>query len=268
MKEKVAIVTKAGLTEIKERVAIVDEIRNDGNFDVYELKVGDEYKDDTPIAVVFGGDGTMLEAVREAKGRDISFFGVNLGNLGFLTSCEKNESAKNIVKALKERKCAERMLLCGSIDGNDFQALNEVVIKSATSRPIYVDLYIDGNFVDCYHSDGAIVASPTGSTAYSLSAGGPIVAPSVDALTINPICPHSLHSRPLVVGANSKIVLSLHGSETASVFADGKFIFSAKDGDEIVVNKSENKAKFIIANNDDFYKKLLQKMNRWGVTSR
>jgi len=268
MKEKVAIVTKAGLTDIKERIAIVEELKNDGDFDVYELKAGEEYQNGTEVALVFGGDGTMLEAVREAKGRDIAFFGVNLGNLGFLTSCEKNEEPKNIIGAIKERKCAERMLLCGGANGCDFQALNEVVIKSATSRPIYVDLYIDGNFVDCYHSDGAIVASPTGSTAYSLSAGGPIVSPSVDALTINPICPHSLHSRPLVVGANSKIVLALHGSETASVFADGKFVACVKDGDEIIVEKSANKAKFIIANGDDFYKKLLQKMNRWGVTSR
>lgn len=268
MKEKVAIVTKAGLTDIKERIAIVEELKNDGFFDVYELNVGDEYQNGTKVAVVFGGDGTMLEAVREAKSKDIAFFGVNLGNLGFLTSCEKNEDAKSVISAIKERKYAERMLLCGSANGCDFQALNEVVIKSATSRPIYIDLYIDGDFVDCYHSDGAIVASPTGSTAYSLSAGGPIVSPSVDALTINSICPHSLHSRPLVVGANSKIVLALHGSENASVFADGKFVSDAKDGDKIIVEKSANKAKFIIANSDGFYKKLLQKMNRWGVTSR
>lgn len=268
MKEIVAIVTKAGLTDIKERIAIVEELKNDGDFDVYEIDAGKEYQKDTDVAVVFGGDGTMLEAVREAKGRDIAFFGVNLGNLGFLTSCEKNEDAQNIIAAIKERRCTERLLLLGNANGCEFQALNEVVVKSATSRPIYVDLYIDDNFVDCYHSDGAIVASPTGSTAYSLSAGGPIVAPSVDALTINPICPHSLHSRPLVVGANSKIVLALYGSETASVFADGKFVACLKDGDEVMVEKSANTAKFIIANSDDFYKKLLQKMNRWGVTSR
>lgn len=268
MKEKIAIVTKSGLTDTKERLAIVEQLKNDGAFDVYEQSVGEPYQEGTTTTVVFGGDGTMLEAVRSAKDENIAFFGVNLGNLGFLTSCEKNESAQNVVKAIKERKIVERMLICATIFGKDVEALNEFVVKSATSRPVYIDLSINGSFADSYHSDGAIVASPTGSTAYSLSAGGPIVAPDVDALTINPICPHSLHSRPLVVGANSKISLSLHGSESASVFADGRLIASIAAGDEIVVQKSHEKAKFIIANNDDFYKKLLQKMNGWGVTSR
>lgn len=268
MKKLIAIVTKAGLTDIKERNAIVDAIKADDAFDVYEIGTNEEYKDNTSLAVVFGGDGTMLEAVRMAQKSNIALFGVNLGNLGFLTSCEKDEPIEDILAAIKNRKCVEKMLLETSVNGITCSALNEVVVRSATSRPIYVDMSIDGTFVDSYHSDGAIVSSPTGSTAYSLSAGGPVLAPDVDALVINPICPHSLHSRPLVINSDSEVTLSLHGNEIASVFADGRLIANIESGDVVKIVKSAEKANFIIDKEDDFYKKLLQKMNRWGVTSR
>ena len=265
MKTKIAILTKAESSPEKDM--FVAAIKQSDDFGVCIVNSGKDVPQDCKNLIVFGGDGTVLEAVKNV-GDDVIVTGINGGNLGFLTQFEKDCAIEDILNAIKDGKFDKRMTLEVDCDDLHDTALNEIVLKSATSRPVFIDVYVDGKFVDSYHSDGAIVSSPTGSTAYSLSAGGPVLAPDVDAIVIIPICAHSLHSRPLVVGANSKIVLSLHGSETASVFADGKFIFSAKDGDEIVVNKSENKAKFIIANNDDFYKKLLQKMNRWGVTSR
>ena len=265
MKTKIAILTKAESSPEKDM--FVAAIKQSDYFGVCIVNSGKDVPQDCKNLIVFGGDGTVLEAVKNV-GDDVIVTGINGGNLGFLTQFEKDCAIEDILNAIKDGKFDKRMTLEVNCDDLHDTALNEIVLKSATSRPVFIDVYVDGKFVDSYHSDGAIVSSPTGSTAYSLSAGGPVLAPDVDAIVIIPICAHSLHSRPLVVGANSKIVLSLHGSETASVFADGKFIFSAKDGDEIVVKKSENKAKFIIANNDDFYKKLLQKMNRWGVTSR
>lgn len=268
MKEKIAIITKAGLADNPSRLKVIEALENEGSFDVYQIGIDDVVESDTPLAVVFGGDGTMLEAVRMTEGKNVALLGVNLGNLGFLTACEKDAPTDEVLRLIKTRKCVERMLLDVSVCGKRFAALNEIVLKGANSRPIFVDLSIDGRFVDSYHSDGAIVSSPTGSTAYSLSAGGPVLAPDVKALVVNPICAHSLHSRPLVVGSDASITLTLYGSENANVFVDGRHIASLRDGDCVRVAKSLNTAKFVTSDNDDFYKKLLQKMNVWGVTAK
>lgn len=264
MKKRIAVVTKTEMISSSVRRDILAAIENDGGFSLSVLPDAGKITDES-VVLVFGGDGTVLEAIRAIDGKDLPLLCVNLGNLGFLAEYEKDVSANQVVCALKNGKVTEKMLLC--VKAGDFceRALNEVVVKSLTSRPIYVDVYVDGVFVDSYHSDGAIVSSPTGSTAYSLSAGGPILAPDVEAFVINPICAHSLHSRPLVVSAGSKVELRLK-SDCAGVCVDGKSSFALQNGDVVCVSKSQKSAKFIRTRDEDFYKKLLQKMNRWGTT--
>lgn len=266
VKELLATITKDGFQNNVERLAIINAVRNDGGFELYEIGIDGEIRDNTSLALVFGGDGTTLETVRICAPKGVPVLGVNLGNLGFLTSCEKTISPKDLISAIKNKQVFRRSLLDVHTPIGQFVALNEVTLKGKNSRPIYVDLYVDTAFVDCYHGDGTIISTPTGSTAYSLSAGGPILAPDVNALLVNPICAHSLHSRPIVVSDVSLVSLQLRGENDADVFVDGKCVATIKSGEKITAKKSQNTAQFVTVNGGDFYKKLLDKMNSWGTT--
>ena len=126
---------------------------------------------------------------------------------------------------------------------------------------------MDGQFADCYRSDGVIVATPTGSTAYSLSAGGPVLAPEVDAVIVNPVCPHTLHSRPIVAGGSSEIVLRLSSEESARLVVDGRDEGGLRASSVIAVRRSQTEARFVKVGESRFYERLLSKMNRWGTTA-
>lgn len=263
----IAVITKPNMTEHHTRLKILEILRNIKDVSVYECVIGEAIPDNTDRVLVFGGDGTVLEAVRLTGGRNIAVLGINLGNMGFLTAYEQNVLPEEAVKSLMSGKQISRMLLSVEVDGGlSVNALNEVVIKTAGTRPITLDLTVDGKFVDSYHSDGLIVASPTGSTAYSLSAGGPVLAPDVDALLIIPICAHSLHSRPLVINASSDVVIRLNGEHGAYVSVDGGSNGVIGSNGTVRVSKSVKRVKFISADGDNFYSKLLKKMNRWGTT--
>ncbi len=262
MKTKIAIFTKAEYS--KEMNDIVAALRADDRFDVLEIDDGKSIPTDCVNLIVFGGDGTVLEAVKNVR-EDVVVTGVNIGNLGFLTQFEKDSSASEIASGIIEGKTEQRAILDVRFDDFCGKALNEIVLKSATSRPIYIGVYVDGKFVDSYHSDGAIVSSPTGSTAYSLSAGGPVLAPDVDALVIIPICAHSLHSRPLVVNSRSKIELRLAKGEKALVCADGENVAEIEGEKSVFIEKSARNVKFLATKDNNFFKKLLQKMNGWGL---
>ncbi len=265
MKKKLAVITKEDMKSSEIRAHVLADIERDGSFSLSVLDDASQITDEDEV-LVFGGDGTVLEVVRAVADKNIPLLCVNLGNLGFLAEYEKNVDSQSVISVLKSSDLTEKMLLCvKSSSGISERALNEVVIRSLSSRPIYVDVYVDGKFVDSYHSDGAIVSSPTGSTAYSLSAGGPILAPNVYAFVINPICAHSLHSRPLVVGADSKVELKVKG-DCACVCVDGNSTYTLEKGGVVTVEKSSKTAKFVRSGEDDFYKKLLKKMNRWGTT--
>ncbi len=261
MKTKLAVFAKDESS--REKDAIIARLKSSGNFDVCEVKSGKDVPLDCNNLLVFGGDGTVLEAVNNVRS-DVIVTGINLGNLGFLTQFEKDSDAKAIIDAINEAKFDERMTLAVNCNDVSLVALNEIVVKSATSRPIFIDVYVDSKFVDSYHSDGAIVSSPTGSTAYSLSAGGPILAPDVDAIVIIPICAHSLHSRPLVVSSKSKIELRLKDGEKATLCSDGENIENLTDFSSVNIQKSSKNIRFLAVKEDNFYKKLIQKMNRWG----
>ena len=263
----IAAYTKSTLTDHPARLRILDALRASGEFSISEIQGSMPIPQGTERLLVFGGDGTMLDAAVRAARSGAAVLGVNLGNLGFLTQFETDASPEDIAAALIGGETESRMLLeCRSAAGN-FLALNDVVLRSDGTRPLTVSLFVDGQFADCYRSDGVIVATPTGSTAYSLSAGGPVVAPEVDAVIVNPVCPHTLHSRPIVAGGSSEIILRLSSEESARLVVDGRDEGGLRASSVIAVRRSQTEARFVKVGESRFYERLLSKMNRWGTTA-
>ena len=264
---KIAVVQKHNIPNNELKNLILKGLRSSGDFEIHELVSAKEISSDFEKVLVFGGDGTMLDAVRHSLPFDIPVLGVNLGYLGFLTNFDKDVTVEDLAKALRSDEYVSKSLLNVEYNKHNYLALNDFVIKSLSARPIVIDLYIDGNFADTFKSDGLIISTPTGSTAYSLSAGGPIVTPDVRAIIINPICPHSLHSRPLVVSDKSEICVRISGdNDEASLTLDGFVEQNAKFGDKIIVKTADKTAKFVNAHTENFYNKLLKKMNVWSTT--
>jgi NAD+ kinase len=204
-----------------------------------------EHKPD--FVVVLGGDGTLLSAARAVGPMGIPILGVNLGSLGFLTEVPLDELYETL-EAVDQNRCAAEkrsMLHCELLRKSavvaSHDALNDAVVnKSAIARLVSFDLYLDQVFVSNYKADGVIVSTPTGSTAYSLAAGGPILMPSVDAFVVTPVCPHSLTHRPLVVRDRIEIALVVQSAgEEAFLTIDGQIGMPLQDGDRIVCRKSE-----------------------------
>jgi len=190
----------------------------------------DEVPDGAQLVIVLGGDGTLLSAARALDGRDIPLFPVNLGGLGFLTAITLDELYPQLERALRgeQRVVPRRMLKCEIVRNEEtigtYQALNDVVLaKTEIARMLDVKALVDDHYVSTFKADGLIVCTPTGSTAYSLSAGGPIIFPAVAALCITPICPHMLTNRPVVVPETSTIqIINLAENNDAYLTVDGQ----------------------------------------------
>jgi NAD+ kinase len=222
------------------------------------------------LAMVLGGDGTLLSAARAVASAGIPILGVNLGSLGFLTEVPVAEMY-DALEAVDAGNCPldmRSMLHCElQRDGrtvDQYEALNDTVVsKSAIARLIGFELKIDGVFVFNYKADGVIVATPTGSTAYSLAAGGPILMPSVDAFVISPVCPHALTQRPLVVRDSAEIELVVQSErEEAFLSIDGQVGTPVLDGDRVVCRRSEHRVK-LYRMKKSFFDVLRSKL-RWG----
>ncbi|UCG77542.1 MAG: NAD(+)/NADH kinase [Nitrospirota bacterium] len=221
--------------------------------------------------IVLGGDGTMLSVARLVAHKDIPIMGINLGGLGFLTEINRSEIREAIDKMLIE-ECSfeERIMLKVLIHRHgekitDHLVLNDVVInKGALARIIDLETFIDHQYVTTYRADGLIVATPTGSTAYNLSAGGPIVHPTLNSVVITPICPHTLTNRPLVISDRCMIEIILQ-SESEDVFLtlDGQVGYSLRIGDRIEIMKSEHKTRLLIPCEKDYFNILRTKL-KWG----
>ncbi len=223
------------------------------------------------IVIVLGGDGSMLDACEKNATGSSPVLGINLGNLGFLTSLERVEFEELYEVFAGNFEIEERMMLEVKIADGDFtktfNVLNEVVITSSVCAKIAeIELHCDNSVAMRCSSDGIIIASPTGSTAYSLSAGGPIIDPSLEAICVTPVCPHSLTARPLVFG--SDVVLDVHGSTKDKhnngllVTPDGKDgIFVSKNA-KISVTRSPLKTKLVKVNKNRFFDILSTKMYR------
>ncbi len=199
------------------------------------------------FALVLGGDGTLLSAARAVAAAKVPILGVNLGSLGFLTEVPLSELYETLEAVDADHCSVERRCLvhCRLVRKDqpvaEFHALNDAVInKSAIARLVSFDLYLDNVFVSNYKADGVIVSTPTGSTAYSLAAGGPILMPSVDAFVINPVCPHSLTHRPLVVRDSVEIKIDVQSSgEEAFLSIDGQVGVPLEDNDQVICRKSQ-----------------------------
>ena len=227
--------------------------------------------DNCDLLIVLGGDGTLLSAARALAGREIPIFPVNLGNLGFLTAITLDELYPELDRALKGeyRVAMRRMLHCELHRGErlvgQYEALNDVVLtKASLARMIEVEARVDSHFVCTYRADGLIVSTPTGSTAYSLSAGGPIVFPTVSALLITPICPHMLTNRPVLVPDESVIqIISRAASDDAYLTIDGQVGEPLERGDRVVCMRSEKCVYLIRPPRMMFFDVLREKLS-WG----
>ncbi len=209
---------------------------------------------------VIGGDGTLLRAARYYAEWQIPVLGVNMGRLGFLSQSGVEGISEVIDEIICGKYSVEDRLMLSSLD---YIALNDFVIKGCNhSRTSKFYLEINGKYVCDYIADGLIISTPTGSTAYGLSAGGPVVYPTIDALTIVPICPHTLNARPLVVPAGEKIVVKT-ADKLLTVYVDG--YDSTQCVDKIEIQSALNKAKLAFLNKTEFYTVLRDKLS-WGVS--
>ena len=223
------------------------------------------------LIVVLGGDGTLISAARAIGRREIPLFPVNLGGLGFLTAITVDELYPEFERALRgEHRVAKRKLLTTEVvrDGKvvaSYDALNDAVLtKAALARMIDLDTHVDHQFVCVYKADGLIISTPTGSTAYSLSAGGPIIFPSVPAILITPICPHMLTNRPVLVPETSVVRVTSHGpDESVFLTIDGQIGGPIREGDMVVCRSSAASLHLIRPPRMMFFDVLRQKL-KWG----
>ena len=221
------------------------------------------------LAVVVGGDGTLLSAAREFADRQVPLLGVNLGRLGFLVDISPADLGR-CLNAVLDGKYEEdrRFLLRAELPGQaPTLALNDVVLhKWNIARMIAFETWIDGRFVYTQRSDGLIISTPTGSTAYALSGGGPLLAPDLDVLALVPICPHTLSNRPIVVHANSHIEIAVCGHtdpKDVRITCDGARDLSISAGDKLSIHRHANPVRLLHPVGHDHFNVLRHKLG-WG----
>lgn len=231
----------------------------------------DELGEKVDLLIVLGGDGTLLSAARALHGHPVPILAVNFGALGFLTSVTLDELYPVLEQTLAgNQSITERMMLEAAVSHNGVEserhgALNDAVVtKSALARMLAFDVYVDKNHVGHYRADGLIVATPTGSTAYSLAAGGPIVHPDLDTFVITPICPHMLTNRPLVISGSAKVEVDFSTAEDPVYLTlDGQRGLQLAATDRVAITKSPTKVKLVRPPNKTYYEILRNKL-RWG----
>lgn len=239
------------------------------------VKVIDEnkFKGKIDVLLSFGGDGTMLYSAQFAIMSDAILVGVNFGKLGFLADInyhDLNEVLDEIEK--KDFEIEKRIVLEGKIINQkvgSFIAVNDIVIeKGSWSRIIEIDTFVDGKYLTTYRSDGLIVSTPTGSTGYSLSSGGPILLPEMDSIILSPICPHTLTVRPIVIPASCVISIDARsGYQTITINKDGQQSLKIKPPVKLEIKKSNKYLKLFKRKNKDYFQTLREKL-MWGVDVR
>ncbi len=235
------------------------------------IKPENELTLDADLIVVLGGDGTMISTARLVGDQDVLVLGVNYGSLGYLTDFRIEEmfpALESIISGQYEIDRRE-MLTAEHWRGDEClvtgRVLNDVVInKSALARIIDIEVKLNGLFVNTFRADGLIVATPTGSTAYNLSAGGPIIFPSMNAVVLTPICPFTLTNRPIVVPDDARIDLTLENENEGVVLSlDGQTGYTMKAGDKVVIHKSKTTFNLVQPENRNYFDVLRDKL-KWG----
>ncbi|MBE5832699.1 MAG: NAD(+)/NADH kinase [Butyrivibrio sp.] len=227
--------------------------------------------EDAECVIVLGGDGTMLQAARSAAYHDIPLIGVNMGTMGYLAEVEKSGVDEALSRILSgDYDTQERMMLFGSVGEKSDYALNDIVITRNSSMQMNIvnfDIYVNDLFLCNYHADGIIISTPTGSTGYNMSAGGPIVEPSANLILITPICPHTLNSRSMVLPENTKIRIVIkegrdNRNQEVVAFFDGSGKIEMSTGDSICIEKSAKITKIIKLNRVSFLEVLGKKFDK------
>ncbi|MCD6231220.1 NAD(+)/NADH kinase [Candidatus Aerophobetes bacterium] len=260
------------LQEKRIEVLLPLSIGKEGSY--RELIVDEKRMNKADLIIALGGDGTFLRAARNFSPYNIPLLGINLGGLGFLTEISISNFKSELEKIIEGKyKIRERLMLETSIlrEGKkikSFLSLNDVVIsKKALSRIINLKTSVSGEFVTTYAADGLIISTPTGSTAYSLSAGGPVVYPDLEVIILSPICAHTLAVRPLIIAQNDEIEVVLESSlEDVMITIDGQIGFTLKEKDKIKVSKAPYKAILVKREKKLFFKVLRNKLGWSGVT--
>ena len=280
----VAIISKPAKPELTSVIPQLGEWLRKNDYDVladpetafydsrYPMVQRSEIASKKPeFVIVLGGDGTLLAAARVVAKAGIPILAANLGSLGFLTDVPLSELYVTL-EAVKKKSCTREsrsLLDCKVVRAGktlaEFIALNDVVVTKGTiARMTEVDVAVNGEFVANYKADGVIVATPTGSTAYSLAAGGPVLEPSVDAFVITPVSSHALTNRPLVVRDSVEISMTVRGvSEEAYLTADGQSGMPVSEGDSVLCRKSSHQVHLLRSAGRTFFDVLRTKL-KWG----
>lgn len=222
------------------------------------------------VLLVLGGDGTLLSMARLVGDLGVPILGVNLGGLGFLAALTVDELYPALESLLRdELVIEERMMLVATVSRqgerlSEYAALNDMVItKSAMSRIIRLEVAVDGELATGYRADGLIISTPTGSTAYCLSAGGPIVYPTMDAVVLTPICSHTLTNRPIVLPASLRIEVTLATDQDVMLTADGQVGFALKPWDTVEIRRASARTRLLRPPHKHFFSVLRTKL-KWG----
>ncbi len=236
----------------------------------YQVATLDEMGSVADLAIVMGGDGTLLNIARALVDYRVPLIGVNQGRLGFLADVSIDTMFSTLEEMLSGQYVAEnRIMLEASVERHEdvliaAYAFNDVVVsKSTLGRLIEFEVYIDNQFVYSQRADGLVLASPTGSTAYALSGGGPILHPTLEAVVLVPICPHTLSARPIAVNSHSEIEINLIHADDARVHFDGQQHADLKIGDRVVIQRAKNTVRLLHPVGHNYYDTLRQKLH-WG----
>ncbi len=228
----------------------------------------ESWHDQLELIIVVGGDGTILRVARDLACWELPILGINLGHKGFLAEIEVEQMERFLqYLANGQYSYQERMMIeaCLKREGEDLEcylALNDIVVsRGPFSRIITIEASVNDDYMESYSGDGIIIATPTGSTGYSLSAGGPIVNPTMELFVVTPICPHSLYNRAVIVNGNDKIRLQVDSRQVQVVLTvDGQVRFALEDKDQIIVNRSQQIVKLVCFHDHTFYRMLHQKL--------
>ncbi len=230
----------------------------------------EQYPDHATFLFVLGGDGTILGFARQFAHTGLPILGINLGHLGFLSEAETEDLEGSVKRVLENNYCLETRLMLeaqvvrdGEVVLDQLIGLNEVgIAKGSFGKMVTNKVFVDDMYVDQYTGDGMLVSTPTGSTAYSLSCGGPIISPHIDVMLLTPICPHTLHARPLVVAADQHVRVEVTANHKELVLSiDGQIFHELKSGDNIHIRRSTYKTTLIKWRDREFYDVLRRKLH-------
>lgn len=246
-------------------------VSNSGSYTKVE-----DIPEDTQCAIVLGGDGTILHAAKDLLHLDIPILGVNLGTVGYMAEIEPQNIEQALEKVFRDEcNVEERLMLYGEAAKEDAcvksHALNDIVIsRGGQSRLVVIHLYINDLLIDTYVADGLIVSTPTGSTGYNLSAGGPVMKPGINALVVTPVCPHSLNKRSFVVSSDDKIRLEIGQrkdttQDEAVLYFDGRVEAQLGSGDIVEICRAEERTKIIKITENSYFDILKNKLGRERV---